>query len=59
MLDLVLPGADGIELMRTLPALADLPVIFVSAYGGDDARKPRYIFGERGLGYRMPAPDDP
>ena len=33
VLDLVLPGADGIELMRTLPALADLPVIFVSAYG--------------------------
>ena len=36
VLDLVLPGADGIELMRTLPALADLPVIFVSAYGGGD-----------------------
>ena len=33
VLDLMLPGADGIELMRTLPALADLPVIFVSAYG--------------------------
>ena len=33
VLDLVLPGADGIELMRTLPALADVPVIFVSAYG--------------------------
>ena len=25
VLDLVLPGVDGIELMRTLPALADLP----------------------------------
>ena len=33
VLDLVLPGADGIELMRTLPALTDMPVIFVSAYG--------------------------
>ena len=33
VLDLVLPGVDGIELMRTLPALADLPVIFISAYG--------------------------
>ena len=33
LLDLVFPGADGIELMRTLPGLADLPVIFVSAYG--------------------------
>ena len=135
VLDLVLPGVDGIELMRTLPALADLPVIFVSAYGGgdtiaraleagaadyivkpyspaeltateyrllhalsldaggattfealqrrvwgpgrgdpqavrsavtklrrklgDDARNPRYILGERGLGYRMPEPDRP
>ena len=36
VLDLVLPGADGIELMRTLPGLADLPVIFVSAYGEGD-----------------------
>ena len=36
LLDLVLPGVDGIELMRTLPALADLPVIFVSAYGRGD-----------------------
>ena len=32
VLRLVLPRADGIELMRTLPALADLPVIFISAY---------------------------
>ena len=36
LLDLVLPGTDGIELMQTLPALADLPVIFVSAYGRGD-----------------------
>ena len=36
VLDLVLPGADGIELMRTLPGLAGLPVIFVSAYGEGD-----------------------
>ena len=36
VLDLVLPGVDGIELMRSLPALQDLPVIFVSAYGGGD-----------------------
>ena len=36
VLDLVLPGADGIELMRTLPGLADLPVIFISAYGEGD-----------------------
>ncbi len=36
VLDLVLPGVDGIELMRTLPGLTDLPVIFVSAYGEGD-----------------------
>ena len=36
VLDLVLPGADGVELMRTLPGLADLPVIFLSAYGEGD-----------------------
>ena len=37
LLDLMLPGADGVELMETVPELADLPVIFISAYGKDDA----------------------
>ena len=36
LLDLMLPGTDGIELMRTVPALAELPVIFISAYGRDE-----------------------
>ena len=36
LLDLVLPGADGIELMAEVAELADLPVIFVSAYGRDE-----------------------
>ncbi|MCY4027787.1 MAG: ATP-binding protein [Acidobacteria bacterium] len=36
LLDLVLPGTDGIELMQSVPRLADLPVIFVSAYGRDE-----------------------
>ena len=36
LLDLVLPGADGIELMRTMPEMAGLPVIFISAYGHDE-----------------------
>ena len=36
LLDLRLPGADGIELMETVPELADLPVIFISAYGRDE-----------------------
>ena len=32
----MLPGADGIALMETLPELADVPVIFISAYGRDE-----------------------
>ena len=37
LLDLMLPGgADGIELLETVPELADLPVIFISAYGRDE-----------------------
>jgi len=35
LLDLVLPGTDGIEMMEQMPAMADLPVIFLSAYGRD------------------------
>ena len=37
VLDLVLPGIDGIELMETVPEFADIPVIFLSAYGRDEA----------------------
>ena len=36
LLDLVLPGIDGIELMTQVPELSDLPVIFISAYGRDE-----------------------
>ena len=36
LLDLLLPGSDGIELMQSVPELADLPVIFISAYGRDE-----------------------
>ena len=35
LLDLVLPGTDGIALMARVPELADLPVIFISGYGRD------------------------
>ena len=35
VLDLMLPGTDGIELMESVPGLSDVPVIFLSAYGGD------------------------
>ena len=36
LLDLVLPGADGIELMESVPEMADLPVIFISGYSRDE-----------------------
>ena len=36
VLDLVLPGTDGIELMAQVPALADVPVLFISGYGRDE-----------------------
>ena len=36
LLDLVLPGTDGIAVMESVPALADLPVIFISGYGRDE-----------------------
>ena len=32
LLDLVLPGIDGIEWMAIVPELSDLPVIFMSGY---------------------------
>ena len=36
LLDLMLRNADGIELLDTVPEIAELPVIFISAYGGDE-----------------------
>ena len=36
LLDLMLPEVDGIELMRRVPELADVPVIFISGYGRDE-----------------------
>ena len=36
LLDLQLPGSDGIELMREILDIADMPVIFVSVYGRDE-----------------------
>ena len=35
LLDLVLPGTDGIELMQDILRVADVPVIFLSGYGQD------------------------
>ena len=36
LLDLVLPDTDGIELMQAIQKIADVPVIFLSAYGRDE-----------------------
>ena len=36
LLDLILPDADGVELMQAILDIADVPVIFVSAYGRED-----------------------
>ena len=36
LLDLLLPGTNGIELMMSLPERSDRPVIFLSAYGRDE-----------------------
>ncbi len=35
LLDMVLPGTDGIDLMRDIAVRRDVPVIFLSAYGQD------------------------
>ena len=36
LLDLMLPGRGGIELLEAVPELSDLPVIFISGYGRDE-----------------------
>ena len=36
LLDLMLPGTDGVTLMESVPELAGLPVVFISGYGRDE-----------------------
>ena len=36
LLDLMLPGGGGLELMQSIQATTDVPVIFVSAYGQEE-----------------------
>ncbi len=45
LLDLLLPGLDGIELMRAVPALSERPVIFLSGYGRDETIARAFQFG--------------
>ena len=35
LLDLMLPGTDGIIVMKSIHDVADVPIIFLSAYGQD------------------------
>ena len=35
LLDLMLPGTDGMEIMKEITDVRDVPVVFVSAYGQD------------------------
>ena len=36
LLDLMLPGRDGVEFMQEIPELAEVPVIFISGYGREE-----------------------
>ena len=36
LLDLMLPGSNGFELMSEILDVADVPVIFLTAYGRDE-----------------------
>ena len=36
LLDLMLPGTNGVDLMNDIHRVSDVPVIFLSAYGQDD-----------------------
>ena len=36
LLDLLLPGRDGLRLFEEIPELSDQPVIFISGYGRDE-----------------------
>ena len=45
LLDLMLPGTDGLELMQDIHDVADVPVIFLSVYGREEV-----VAGALGMG---------
>ena len=49
LLDLMLPGTDGIQLMKEIRKTADVPIIFLSAYGREDLIARAFDMGGRRL----------
>ena len=45
LMDLMLPGADGIELTKRILGITDVPVIFVSGYGDDPSIERAFTAG--------------
>ena len=45
LLDPLLPGRGGIELLEEVPEFSDLPVIFISGYGRDETVAPAFELG--------------
>ena len=45
LLELSLPGTDGVELMRDILRIADVPVIFLSGYGQDQVMARAFEMG--------------
>ena len=45
LMDMMLPEADGVELMRRVPGPAALPVIFLCGYGQDDLMSRAFDMG--------------
>ncbi len=48
LLDLMLPGSDGIELMERVPELAGLPVIVITGYRRDETLARAFELGAAG-----------
>ena len=56
LLDLVLPGIDGIDLMKDIADTTHVPVLFLSAYGQDPACRPGLRHGGCRLRRSSPSP---
>ena len=59
LLDVVLPDADGIALMRHIVSVADVPVNFISAYGRDQVVTRAFAAGADDYILRPFSPTEP